>query len=139
MTEAALAGKTDDLVGLKENVILGHLIPAGTGFRSFQESEVRINPEALEALAAQKVRTLEEEFPLLQEGSDGTLSAPPEPSAPMPEPSIPSSIPGNLEQLLGSGPESAVADPIAPDPVISPDAGQSEPPAVFPESRVVAG
>ncbi len=32
LTEAALAGKTDYLVGLKENVILGHLIPAGTGF-----------------------------------------------------------------------------------------------------------
>ena len=31
-TEAALAGRTDRLVGLKENVILGHLIPAGTGF-----------------------------------------------------------------------------------------------------------
>ena len=32
LTEAALAGKVDYLVGLKENVILGHLIPAGTGF-----------------------------------------------------------------------------------------------------------
>lgn len=50
LTEAALAGKTDRLVGLKENVILGHLIPAGTGFRIHQDSEVRINPEALEAL-----------------------------------------------------------------------------------------
>ncbi|MCL4157147.1 UNVERIFIED_CONTAM: hypothetical protein GTU68_039763, partial [Idotea baltica] len=40
LTEAALAGKVDKLVGLKENVILGHLIPAGTGFRIFQESEV---------------------------------------------------------------------------------------------------
>jgi len=36
LTEAALAGKVDNLVGLKENVILGHLIPAGTGFRRFQ-------------------------------------------------------------------------------------------------------
>ena len=44
LTEAALAGKVDNLVGLKENVILGHLIPAGTGFRTFQESEVRIVP-----------------------------------------------------------------------------------------------
>jgi DNA-directed RNA polymerase subunit beta' len=31
LTEAAVAGKVDDLVGLKENVILGRLIPAGTG------------------------------------------------------------------------------------------------------------
>jgi DNA-directed RNA polymerase subunit beta' len=32
LTEAALAGAVDHLVGLKENVILGHLIPAGTAF-----------------------------------------------------------------------------------------------------------
>jgi DNA-directed RNA polymerase subunit beta' len=43
LTEAALAGKVDFLVGLKENVILGHLVPAGTGFRSHQEAEVRLN------------------------------------------------------------------------------------------------
>ena len=58
LTEAALAGKIDRLVGLKENVILGHLVPAGTGFRSHQEAEVRIRPEALEALAAEKERML---------------------------------------------------------------------------------
>ncbi|MFT3881734.1 MAG: DNA-directed RNA polymerase subunit beta' [Gemmatales bacterium] len=44
LTEAALAGKQDRLVGLKENVILGHLIPAGTGFKIHQESEVKVNP-----------------------------------------------------------------------------------------------
>jgi DNA-directed RNA polymerase subunit beta' len=36
----------DYLVGLKENVILGHLIPAGTGFRTHQEAEVRLNSPA---------------------------------------------------------------------------------------------
>jgi DNA-directed RNA polymerase subunit beta' len=51
LTEAALAGKVDYLVGLKENVILGHLVPAGTGFKAHLEAEVRIHPEALEALA----------------------------------------------------------------------------------------
>ena len=51
LTEAALAGKVDYLVGLKENVILGHLVPAGTGFKPHLDSEVRIRPEALEALA----------------------------------------------------------------------------------------
>ncbi len=82
LTEAALAGKTDNLVGLKENVILGHLIPAGTGFHTFQEAEVRIRPEALEALAEQKVRTLEEEFPLLQQSDgNGASAAGGEPSA----------------------------------------------------------
>ena len=38
-----MAGKVDYLVGLKENVILGHLIPAGTGFSVHHSSEVRIN------------------------------------------------------------------------------------------------
>jgi DNA-directed RNA polymerase subunit beta' len=54
LTEAALAGKVDYLVGLKENVILGHLVPAGTGFRTHQESEVRLNPAAMESLAAER-------------------------------------------------------------------------------------
>ena len=43
---------------LKENVILGHLVPAGTGFRTHQQAEVRIRPEALEALAEEKQRIL---------------------------------------------------------------------------------
>jgi DNA-directed RNA polymerase subunit beta' len=43
LTEAALAGKVDYLVGLKENVILGHLVPAGTGFRTHQEAEVKLS------------------------------------------------------------------------------------------------
>jgi DNA-directed RNA polymerase subunit beta' len=47
LTEAALAGKVDYLVGLKENVILGHLVPAGTGFRIHQDAEVRLNAPAL--------------------------------------------------------------------------------------------
>jgi DNA-directed RNA polymerase subunit beta' len=89
LTEAALAGRTDHLVGLKENVILGHLIPAGTGFRTIHEAEVRIRPEALEALAAEKGRVLERAFPLLQssEGGDrggngdGAPSAPQQPAA----------------------------------------------------------
>ena len=33
LNEAAVNGKIDDLMGLKENVIVGHLIPAGTGLR----------------------------------------------------------------------------------------------------------
>jgi DNA-directed RNA polymerase subunit beta' len=41
LTEAALAGKTDQLVGLKENVILGHLVPAGTGFKAYIGKGVR--------------------------------------------------------------------------------------------------
>ena len=40
LTEAASAGKVDDLTGLKENVIMGHLIPAGTGFYLHHEYEL---------------------------------------------------------------------------------------------------
>ncbi|MDQ3769640.1 MAG: DNA-directed RNA polymerase subunit beta' [Actinomycetota bacterium] len=36
LTEAAIEGKSDDLVGLKENVIIGKLIPAGTGMRRYR-------------------------------------------------------------------------------------------------------
>jgi DNA-directed RNA polymerase subunit beta' len=43
LTEAALAGKRDNLVGLKENVILGHLVPTGTGFREYQKTRVQKN------------------------------------------------------------------------------------------------
>ena len=35
LTEASLAGKSDPLEGLKENVLLGHLIPVGTGFKKY--------------------------------------------------------------------------------------------------------
>ncbi len=40
LTEAATSGKHDELFGLKENVIVGHLIPAGTGFRAHRDIEV---------------------------------------------------------------------------------------------------
>ena len=41
LTEAALAGAVDTLVGLKENVILGHLIPAGTAFNPHLNLKIR--------------------------------------------------------------------------------------------------
>jgi len=37
LSEAAINGKVDTLEGLKENVICGHLIPAGTGQREFEK------------------------------------------------------------------------------------------------------
>ncbi len=43
LTEAAIKGKEDDLIGLKENVIIGKLIPAGTGMQKYQD--VHINTE----------------------------------------------------------------------------------------------
>ncbi len=49
LTEAALAGKVDHLVGLKENVILGHLIPAGTGFQEYHNTLIKHNFETEES------------------------------------------------------------------------------------------
>lgn len=40
LTEAAVSGKRDELMGLKENVIMGHLIPAGTGFGEHRDIEI---------------------------------------------------------------------------------------------------
>ncbi|MFC1514206.1 DNA-directed RNA polymerase subunit beta', partial [candidate division KSB1 bacterium] len=40
LTEAAIEGKIDNLRGLKENVIIGHLIPAGTGIKTLQNIEI---------------------------------------------------------------------------------------------------
>ena len=75
LTEAALAGKIDNLVGLKENVILGHLIPAGTGFDTFQTAEVRVRPEALDALRMDRESVLARHFPLLEAAGDGEATA----------------------------------------------------------------
>ena len=43
LTEAAIAGRRDYLVGLKENVILGHMVPTGTGFRDHHRTRVKKN------------------------------------------------------------------------------------------------
>jgi DNA-directed RNA polymerase subunit beta' len=39
LTDAAIRGARDDLIGLKENIIIGHLIPAGTGVFRYEEVE----------------------------------------------------------------------------------------------------
>ena len=46
LTEAAVKGKTDELIGLKENVIIGKLIPAGTGMKQYRN--VHISTEQVE-------------------------------------------------------------------------------------------
>ncbi|MGH7503236.1 MAG: DNA-directed RNA polymerase subunit beta' [Longimicrobiales bacterium] len=57
LTDAAVRGARDDLVGLKENIIIGHLIPAGTGIFRGQDVEFKIEfeaPEEDDALAARE-------------------------------------------------------------------------------------
>jgi len=46
LTEAAIKGKVDHLVGLKENVIIGKLIPAGSGLQTYRDFQPGITPES---------------------------------------------------------------------------------------------
>jgi DNA-directed RNA polymerase subunit beta' len=59
LNEAAISGKIDELRGLKENVIVGHLIPAGTGLRRFQEV-ITGSKEEYERMMAAKYDEAEE-------------------------------------------------------------------------------
>jgi DNA-directed RNA polymerase subunit beta' len=60
LSEAAIRGKTDWLMGLKENVIVGHLIPAGTGQRKYNDMIVTHKDE-YDSLMASKERTRDRE------------------------------------------------------------------------------
>jgi DNA-directed RNA polymerase subunit beta' len=62
LTDAAVRGKVDHLEGLKENVIIGKLIPAGTGRNFDRESSRRIEERAAElrAIREEKNRALAE-------------------------------------------------------------------------------
>jgi DNA-directed RNA polymerase subunit beta' len=50
LTEAAISGKIDYLLGLKENVIIGRLIPAGTGIEKYRNVEVLYDEEEVEEI-----------------------------------------------------------------------------------------
>ncbi len=65
LTEAALAGKTDRLRGLKENVIMGRLIPAGTGLQGYSKLRPVVDPELLEEDEEYQLTLEEREGPLL--------------------------------------------------------------------------
>ncbi len=60
LTEASLKGAVDTLIGLKENVLLGHLIPAGTGFQAHQDIRIRTIGELPEAESVDESSMLEE-------------------------------------------------------------------------------
>ena len=59
LNEAAISAKSDDLLGLKENVIVGHLIPAGTGLREYENIVVG-SQEEFNVLMASKKKFKEE-------------------------------------------------------------------------------
>ncbi len=54
LNEAAIAGKRDNLLGLKENVIVGHLIPSGTGLRQYSNIIVGSREEYDQLLASKE-------------------------------------------------------------------------------------
>ena len=70
LTEAAIKGKVDSLIGLKENVIIGKLIPTGTGLKTYQDIEIntkkksaieeKINEELQETEADEEDEIIEE-------------------------------------------------------------------------------
>ena len=63
LTDAAIKGKNDKLLGLKENVILGKLIPAGTGMKRYKNIEVDygVNAEIMENYEREQERLRMEE------------------------------------------------------------------------------
>ncbi len=72
LTEAAIEGKSDWLRGLKENVIIGRLIPAGTGFSTYEEIPVELEPEEEETtspLVADLPRILLEDDQLIDDST----------------------------------------------------------------------
>jgi DNA-directed RNA polymerase subunit beta' len=77
LTEAALAGRTDYLLGLKENVILGHLVPAGTGFKLYHDTAVKKLGEPIPDEAPPQI-TLETREGLSPAGLDDELLSPAE-------------------------------------------------------------
>jgi DNA-directed RNA polymerase subunit beta' len=72
LTEAAIMGKRDDLRGLKENVIVGRLIPAGTGMAYHEARKVRENMDDAErrAIAEAEAAELAAQEPV-DTGADG--------------------------------------------------------------------
>ncbi|MDQ2642627.1 MAG: DNA-directed RNA polymerase subunit beta' [Myxococcota bacterium] len=59
LTEAAICGKTDDLRGIKENVIMGRLIPAGTGLPAYKRLQVVLDEKSPTFAPPQPVRVVQ--------------------------------------------------------------------------------
>ncbi len=61
LTDASIKGKVDDLMGLKENIIIGKLIPAGTGMKRYNDLDIDYETKELEdAQIAMNIEALEE-------------------------------------------------------------------------------
>ena len=69
LTEAAVQGKEDDLRGLKENVIVGRLIPAGTGF-AYHERRAQRRKEQIEEMSVSAAEAEQALTEALNAGAD---------------------------------------------------------------------
>ena len=67
LTEAAIKGKIDPLIGLKENVIIGKLIPAGTGMKKYANIKLDTDKEELDFDEEEELMPEEEETEILDE------------------------------------------------------------------------
>jgi DNA-directed RNA polymerase subunit beta' len=82
LTEAAVSGKIDELSGLKENVIVGRRIPAGTGHREYRRSYV---PADVEAVKQEAARLVDAQAEALGSAAEAGAMRPATPAAAVPQ------------------------------------------------------
>ena len=76
LTNAAIAGATDNLHGLKENVVIGHMIPAGTGIRTYKNVKLYdgnskdLDEQMNEIIERRKLEKEQEEFSTVEPSFD---------------------------------------------------------------------
>ena len=75
LTEAAINGKVDPLIGLKENVIIGKLIPAGTGMKRYHKLHLNTDDMILEAKKRAEEEAARREQEYLEEEKEADLEA----------------------------------------------------------------
>ncbi len=123
LTEAALASANDYLRGLKENVILGHLIPAGTAFKPYVNMGVRQIGEPIPVIedVAGEVMSHDEAAALMLGGSAAA-------------PVVGGSGPGNAASAAQSGLGASGAGTAMIDPIVTETGRLSIPPEMMPNA-----
>ena len=75
LTEAAIKGKIDPLIGLKENVLIGKLIPAGTGMKRYHNTKLNtdIEVETVETEEVEAEESVEEVYTMISDEADDVI------------------------------------------------------------------
>ena len=113
LTEAATMGKIDRLTGFKENVIMGHLIPAGTGFQSHRSVDIDFTVEEPEPIVtAPEGENPEGEAPegAAPEGVTAEEAIPAEPSSEEASPEGEETLAASLVADVPDSPEEEVKE-----------------------------